>query len=220
MAILSFRHNFIFIKTMKTAGTSIEVDLSDISGERAVVTPIIPAVSGHRARNYLAEDGTALFYNHMSASVIRDLIGEEQFSQMYKFCVERELVSKCVSHFHMLRNSPIHSQDGRYNLSWQEYCEAGKFPIDLGKYTESENGSRVLMVDKVLPYERIAQSLAQLLQGLNVDGFVLKTRAKSEHSQNPLVDISKVTEGQRQLIYSAFAESCKLTGMYRYSHSQ
>ena len=219
MAVISFRHNFIFIKTTKTAGTSIEVDLSDISGERAIVTPIIPPVRGHQARNYLAEDGTAEFYNHMSASAIRDLIGEERFAQMYKFCVEREPVSKCISHFHMLRNSPIHSQDGRYDLSWQEYCDARKFPNDLGKYSELESGSRVLMVDKVLPYERIAQSLAQLLQGLSVDGFVLKTRAKAEHSQNRLIRTSEVTEDQRQSIYSAFAESCNLTGMYSNSHS-
>jgi len=38
--IVSFEHNFIFIKTRKTAGTSIEIALSPYAGKNGVITPI------------------------------------------------------------------------------------------------------------------------------------------------------------------------------------
>src|SRR6267142_1926583 len=50
--IISHQHKFIFIKTQKTAGTSIEVFLSQQCGPGDIVTPIIPRVEGHQSRNY------------------------------------------------------------------------------------------------------------------------------------------------------------------------
>lgn len=50
--IVSHEHRFIFVKTRKTAGTSIEVFLSKLAGDDAIVTPTTPAVEGHHPRNY------------------------------------------------------------------------------------------------------------------------------------------------------------------------
>jgi hypothetical protein len=57
--IISHRHRFIFIKTRKTAGTSIEVYLSRFCGEEDVVTPLNPPVEGHEPRNHLGPWGSS-----------------------------------------------------------------------------------------------------------------------------------------------------------------
>lgn len=50
--IFSQNHKFIFIKTVKTAGKIIELNLARLCGFRDVVTPIYPEESSHVARNH------------------------------------------------------------------------------------------------------------------------------------------------------------------------
>ncbi len=213
MTIISFKYNFIFIKTVKTAGTSIESDLSQNVEDDAIVTPIYPTSALHTPRNWETEIGK--FYNHMSAAEIKKLLGSEVFEKMFKFCVERDPITKCISHFHMLRNSPIHNKDGKYNLSWEDYCQAGKFPIDINKYTVGNSGNRSLMVDKILRYENLEAELHQTLQECGLTNFKLKSTEKSEYSKNKLITIEEVLDSQRNLIDRAFAETREIAGFYQ-----
>ena len=50
--IISHKYKFIFIKTLKTAGTSLEVYLSSICGEKDIFTPIFPKIKEHQSRNF------------------------------------------------------------------------------------------------------------------------------------------------------------------------
>ncbi len=50
--LISYDHRFIFVKTRKAAGTSVEIELAKVMGERDVVTPILPVHAGHRPRNF------------------------------------------------------------------------------------------------------------------------------------------------------------------------
>jgi len=212
MTIISFKHNFIFVKTTKTAGTSIEVDLSQLAGEDAIVTPIRPPVPGHEARNHLAPDGTPAFFNHMPATLIRARLGAARFRQMFKFCVEREPVSKCISHFHMLCNSPLH-RPAEGAPSWAAYCAAGSFPKDTARYSEMQDGRRVLLVDRVLRYDTLQDDLAAVMQHLGIRGFALRSTAKSEYSRTVRVRPEDVTAAERARIAAAFAETQALTGI-------
>ena len=213
MAIVSFKHGFIFIKTRKTAGTSIEVDLSKRVGTEDIVTPIIPAVSGHIPRGHMV-DGKQAFRNHMSAVEIRDRIGRERFEKLHKFCVEREPVAKCISHFHMLRNSPTHNPNGEYQLSWNEYVKAERFPVDLTFYSERKNDEWVPLVDSFLRYEDLQNSLRTLLGRYNIPDFKLTSNAKSQYSKNFLINAEQVTECERRIIYQHFNLPNKVHKLY------
>jgi len=198
--LISHKYQFIFIKTRKTAGTSIEVDLSRVMGESDVVTEIKPPEKGHMARNFHI-DGVK-FYNHMPAREVRKLIGRRIFDSYFKFCIEREPVDKCISWYSMLKNSPLHNR-GNEALTWETYLRSRDFPLDEGLYTSRWGG---LLVDRVLHYERLSEELPALCKELGIP-LEFKSRAKSGfRAQVP------VRWDDRLLIYRAFRKSLKFTG--------
>lgn len=209
--LLSWRHNFLFIKTSKTAGTSIEADLASHLEDEAIVTPISPPVAGHTPRNYAHKDGD--FFNHMDARAIRSRIGVDAFNGLFKFCVEREPVAKCISHFHMLKRAP--NLAAQYaDMSWDDYCKAGSFPNNLMAYTERTNARTHVLVNRFLAYETLEADLPVLLETLGISGFRLKTRAKAEYSQDRLIRPEDVTDEQRAIIYRSFKACLGLHRLY------
>lgn len=68
MTIISFEKKFIFIKTRKVAGTSIEASLRGVTGPRDIVAGVIPrdeyysAVRGEFSKNYLLNKDDELRY--------------------------------------------------------------------------------------------------------------------------------------------------------------
>lgn len=209
MTVISFQHNFIFIKTAKTAGTSIEVNLSAVAGDDAIVTPIIPPEPGHVPRNHSGPDGTVLFYNHMSAAEIRARLGAQRFDGMFKFCVEREPVEKCISYFHMLRNSQAHNADGANRFDWDEFLARGELPTDVNRYAIDGRCA----VDRILRYDALPGALEDLMAGLGVPSFRLTARAKSHYRDTCLIRPEDVTAAQRALIYDHFEEALSVSGI-------
>lgn len=213
MTIISFEHNFIFVKTAKTAGTSIEIELSKCIEEEAIVTPIWPPIRGHRPRNF--QRPGADFLTHMSARRIKEYLGETTFNRMFKFCFEREPVAKCLSHFHMARNSRYHNLEG-YRKTWAQYCDDKDFPIDAGKYSEIKDGVPYKIVDVVFPYEELSSSLGRVTEMLKIPGFKLEATAKSEFSKKQILTIDEVEQRQRDAIYDAFEQSLLVSGLKEY----
>lgn len=158
--------------------------------------------------------GTLAFYNHMRASEVRDRIGAEAFGRLFKFCIEREPVAKCLSYFHMRRNGSVTKPDDDFDLTWQRYCKEGPFPVDTDKYAERMDDGWRLIVDRVIPYERLAEELPALLDQLGVRGFRLETRAKTEYSAQVIVRPEEVTPRERAQLRQRFRGSIAVTGLY------
>jgi hypothetical protein len=203
--IVSHKHKFIFIKTVKTAGTSIEVDLNQVLGENDIATPIYPAVGEHKAQNYVVKNKffeTIECKNHMTAREVRKVVGNPIWDNYFKFCVEREPVSKVISHYSMLVKSPHHNKNTK-DLSFDEYMNRGKFPIDTPKYTDN-NG--LLIVDRILKYEELDKELTAVASHLGFN-IVLTTKAKSGFR----LDL-QISKKYSEAIYEAFASSNRFTG--------
>ena len=199
--ILSNKYKFIFIKTTKTAGTSIEVDLGRVLGDSDIATPIYPAIKGHKPKNFKRGFLKKDFYNHMPASEVRSYIGRDIFKDYFVFCIEREPVDKCISHYSMLRNSPHHNKNN-FNLTFDEYVERKKFPIDTKKYIDA-NGE--LLVNKIIKYEHLYDELDDVAKLL---GFKINLVSKAKTG---LREEIKVSDIQRKIIYEAFSESLVYT---------
>jgi len=230
--IISHEHKFIFIKTVKTAGTGIEIFLSQQCGRKDIVTPIFPSVEGHQPRNYegfvnpipelwgwpkglRAALGHIFnkrkFYNHMPASLVQKRVSAGVWKNYFKFCVERNPWDKVLSHYHMQA-----SRAGA-SFSLDEYLAQGKFPINYFRYTDP-SGEKII-VDRVLRYENLDRELAEIFAQLNVrfDGS-LGVRAKSgyrtDHRPRQLV----FNEEQRRIVEQAFAKEIELHG-YRFEQN-
>ncbi len=198
--LISHKYKFIFIKTKKTAGTSIEIELGKNMGDNDVITPIKPNFEGHLPRNFIYE-GYNLF-NHISAQSLKKILPKNIFENYYKFCVEREPVDKCISDYSMLKNSPYHNYNTKF-LKWNEYISARSFPVDVDKYTDEKNK---LFVDKIIKYENLNDEMYEISQRLNIPFSGIKVRAKSGFRENVTV-----TREQKEIIYEAFKQSNKYT---------
>lgn len=124
--IVSHQHRFVFLKTAKTAGTSIEVLLRRFCGPDDIITPITPIdeqaplAEGLAPRNYAADpaleraycDHVAAgrldealachrhatpFFNHMSATALRARLGEALLRDYFVFTVERHPYDRAIS---------------------------------------------------------------------------------------------------------------------------
>ena len=77
--IASHQHRFIFLKTRKTAGTSVEIALSKVCGPDDIITEISPedeklrqAAGGRPPQNFESPPLERKAYNHMGAKAVRD----------------------------------------------------------------------------------------------------------------------------------------------------
>lgn len=226
--IISHKHKFIFIKTAKTAGTSIEVFLERICDDDDIVTPIFPTIEGHRPRNYqglfnpvpemlgggMRENARTLqefvkrkkFYNHISARKVRARVPSHIWNNYYKFAVERNPWDKTMSHYHMLKH-----RSGR-DMSFQEYLNMGNFCLNYQKYTAKESNYGII-VDRVIKYENLIEELGEVFSLLNIPfSGDLGVKAKSDYRKKTADYRGFFSELDRQFIADVFRAEIQMFG--------
>ncbi|MEJ7934878.1 hypothetical protein WG907_11475 [Sphingobium sp. AN558] len=186
----------MFVKTRKTAGTSLEVHLGAYCGRDDIVTPITPARPGHRPRNH---DG---YYNHMASYEIRER-QPDFFGRAFKFAFERHPVDKCLSYFAMLRHSLDHKARGN-PTEWPDFVDIGVFPVDTGLYAGPDG---TLMVDQLYRYEEMDAALSDIVARTGIPNGPLVVREKSGFRKNDIPTFEAVMRDPwaRDRIMDAFA---------------
>ena len=232
--IVCHAHKFIFLKTRKTAGTSIEAALAHLCGPDDIVTPISPkdeplrgdgaGPRNHRGRfNPVPElflpgtDKTRTvrdawrgrkFFNHIGAAQIRNRLGRATWDSYFKFCFERNPWDKMVSRFHWDNRGKTPP------LTWDEFLAKGEFRSDVGLYTI--NGA--LAVDFVGRYEHLEEDLNEALTRVGITDKLELPRAKGGHrpsnQDGPKKDKADFhdyyKDGDREIVARAFAREIEL----------
>lgn len=173
--IVSHLHRFIYIRTRKTASTSLEISLSRVCGDRDIITGFcdrdeeLRRQHGGRARQNLEGRGGLIPYNHMSAAEVRDYVGEEVWENYFVFTVERDPLEKVVSlYYHRYKKAPrptlqsfIDSGEAKDAWNWPLYSIADRLAMDyVGNYAR--------LLDAVSQIElRIGQELQPLTLAKN-----------------------------------------------------
>ena len=181
--IISHKHRFIFVKTEKTAGTSLEIALSRFLGPEDIVTPIMPEDEAIRARlgwgaprHYRLPlsrmNGAALraavryrqrprrYYNHIPAARIRDDLGAETFAAYHKFTISRHPEDRAVSFWHWVAREPPGE------LSFPTFLRAHGHR--LYRNTTIVSDGAACLVDDFARYETLEADIARIGERLGL----------------------------------------------------
>jgi len=226
--IVSHRYRFIFLKTRKTAGTSIEIALSRFCGEDDIITPITK--EDERTRRGLGYQGPKHFrlsllkysradwmrlftkfkpagcYNHMPASLIRSWVGEDVWNSYYKFAFERNPWDKVISSYYW-RTRRSHPPPPFSDFVQQQAHRLSDFHI----YTM--DGKPV--VDHVGRFENLEEELASIVKRLDLPENLLLPRAKSKQRRDKRHYREVYGPDERLRVEEEFAREIQLFG-YEY----
>ncbi|QNF28464.1 sulfotransferase family 2 domain-containing protein [Metabacillus elymi] len=213
--IISHKHKFIFIKTKKTAGTSIEISLSRFCSEEDIITPIYPtedenirAEFGKFPQNYVIEihENNQIekkeFYNHIPADEIKKLIGENIWNSYYKFCFERDPWDKVISAYYF-----IATKKSNEKITFEQFLDTYvTFPYNYPLYTIDDR----VVVDFVGKYENLEEDIMKICKeiGLPYDGWLPK--AKGNYRKNRDHYTKFYTLEQKQIVERYYKKEIEL----------
>ena len=177
--MISHQHKCIFIHIPKTAGTSVE-NLIWPEIDQRTADDLWMGFTNDFGNQYQTGG-----LQHLKASQIREVVGEEIFNSYYKFSVVRNPWDKCISQFVYTKQK---------NKSLRKYLGVNRF-TSLKKYLRliekkehvqwmkqvdflyDDEGN--CLVDKIIKYENINREFGEVLSELGLPEMKLPHENKS-----------------------------------------
>ncbi len=226
--IVSHEHKFIFLKTKKTAGTSIELALSALCGDADIITPLTEIdealrAGGRGAQNwrrhgwwksprpffkrrflkFTAEDYG--FYNHMPAERARALLNDEAVWRSYfKFAFDRNPWDRQVSFYHhRYRREAVPPPFARFIKNDKR--------ARIDNYEIYSIGGEVA-VDFLGRFETLEPDLAHALSqvGLKLDAALPRAKTTFRKSEKPYRDY--YDDETREIVGAWYRREIELLG--------
>ena len=229
--ILCHQYKFIFLKTNKTAGTSVEVALSKFCREGDVVTHLSEeeealraSAGGLASQRYYAPlsmyhprdwynrvvhgQRKRLYYNHIPASKLKKRLDPAIWNGYFKFCVARNPWDRVISQYYWrCRDLP---EDKRPSID--EFLESTHVRSLMRKGYQLYTINGELQVDRICRYERLAEDLEAVRQHLGLPEPLVLPKTKSTYRSDRRHYREVLTPAQRDRIGELFAEEIRLLG--------
>jgi hypothetical protein len=189
--IISHRHRFIFLKTRKTAGTSVETALSALCGDNDIITPISPddeiarvEFAGRGAQNTqipLRLSAAVLrdrrsrrpqwprFYNHMPAALVKSSVPDDVWHEYFKFSIERNPFDRVISQYYFITRNDTSPP------ALETWIAANKHPSNWPIYSIDND----VVADYVIRYEALGDGLAAISERIGAEVVLPDRRAKA-----------------------------------------
>jgi len=184
--IISHSHRFIFIKSEKTAGTSIEAALSQHSIDSDIVTPLGDYwfnrdEKGAWIHSSMNAEG---FSQHDPASEVKRKVPPEIWNEYFKFSITRNPWDRIVSQFawearRRQELRPARRWYHRLGIRLNQFRETRQL---FGQFVASNNWTTndrfylidgALCVDFVIRYERLGDDLAEVCRRVGLPAVAL-----------------------------------------------
>lgn len=184
--LVSHTKRFIYTKTAKTAGTSVEAFFEPFCREpgnqefRPETESRVSSygIIGYRgvlkrfARWPLIGEK---WYAHMPAEQIKRRVGSKIWSEYFKFCVVRNPFDKVISGFHYFEKLQRHGD-------WDEINRLDSLPARFARWVETRVASRKILADRnryvihgkfcldfVIRYERLSEGIQHVCERVGID---------------------------------------------------
>lgn len=227
--IISHAHRFIFLKTQKCAGTSIELALSQLCGPDDVITSVTPSDEkmrvGRGPQNYAiphhyrpalwrvrlafgmkpSKAGTS-YFNHMGAAALRRAMDPALFDAYRKVTVVRNPWDREVSlYYWTYRDNPDPPEFDRFVSRWRYRPERKTFEI----YSISGR----IVADVILRYETLQTDFERFVASLGVEICPELPRAKSHQRSTTARDYkSMYTSRTKRIVERRYAREIEAFG--------
>lgn len=215
--LVSHRKKFIFLKTIKTGGTSVELAL-----EPFCRAPDAPSPQHHSPEFVSPEgivgarghgvSGRPKYYNHMPASEVRGNVGQEIWDQYLKLTVVRNPYDKVVSWFWMHLHSSMRAKCSEdFKLTRRVFQDWLKVMPNLPKDSNIYTIDREIICDKIIRYEALNEQVEDLFVNLELGGVNLpRLKARSRRRSEPHEEYYDVVS--EEIVRNAYAFEIKNFG--------
>lgn len=185
--LVSHKKRFIFLKTSKTAGTSVEVALQPFCTPPGQVpanftAPIISeyGIVGRRGERIQSDK----YYNHINALEFNQLLGDEIWNSYLKLCTIRNPFDITVSMFWFRLSRDQRDQFGACDFAvvreaFSQWLPTAKLPTGQGNFCIAGQPA----LDRYLRFESFDTDLEALARELDLPSLELPT-LKSGHRRH------------------------------------
>ena len=223
--ILSHEHKFIFLRTKKTAGTSIELALSELCGPDDVITPLTREDEARRAGRRGAQNWRLHswwksprllksawfkfsakdygFYNHMKAEEMRAHIDPAVWRSYFKFAFRNPWDRQVSLYYHRYRE-----EDDRPDFATFIHKDKKAHINNFGVYSIDGN----LAVDFLGRFETLEKDLRFALEHVGLSTAEALPDAKTRFRPGSVPYRDHYDEETRNIVTDWYAQEIKLLG--------
>lgn len=224
--IISFKHKFIFVKSRKTGGTSVQVALSEFCGPDDIITGAIKREDGTIEENYGKGQNTDKFFTdhpHPTVEQIKDWLEQKGYNweDFYSFTVMRNPFDLIVSRYHWDVAGKGKQETSIENFRYWivDYLKSGRYKTDLQRQYVKDNRDNQF-VSSVYYYESLDLGFELILEKLGLPKTSLNFNLKSGYRDKSIHFGEYYTKGLVELVLDYFSEDFLGTSYKKTPHKK